>query len=180
MNSLFTFYTPETANPTAKALLEKIKGSYGFIPNLFAFMAEAPATIEAYLYLNDLIGKSSLGPQHAQLSLWIASIENQCEFCRIAHQAFAKKFGVNDQTYRAVVNQGDIEDPKDAALVNFTRALVNKRGHLNEEEVRAFLSAGFTNQQVMEVILVVTIKTLSNYVNHLTHTEVNPEIQALL
>lgn len=180
MNSLFHFHTPANTEGPTKDLLEKIHSAYGFIPNLFGYMAEAPATIDAYLYLNDLIGKSSLGAPNAQLCLWVTSIENQCEFCQIAHQAFAKKFGVKAQTYEAVLTNGTIECPKDSALVNFTKALVNKRGHLREEELNTFLAAGFTKKQIMEVILIVTIKTLSNYINHLTHPAVNPEITALL
>ena len=180
MNHQFTFYTPTNASPEAGALLDKIQSAYGFIPNLFAYMAEAPSTINAYLYLNELIAKSSLTPAQAQLSLWVTSIENDCEFCRIAHQAFAKKCGVKSQTYAAVLNNQTIECATDAALVNFTRAAVNKRGHLTSADLDAFLSAGFSKQQVMEVILVVTIKTLSNYINHLTEPDVNPELLALL
>ena len=180
MTHQFTFYTPANASPEAKVLLEKIQSAYGFIPNLFAYMAEAPSTINAYLYLNELIAKSSLTPAQAQLSLWVTSIENDCEFCRIAHQAFAKKFGVKPQTYEAVLHQQAIECSADAALANFTREVVNKRGHLTSADLDAFLSAGFSKQQVMEVILIVTIKTLSNYINHLTQPEVNPEVLALL
>lgn len=180
MSHQFTFYTPANASPEAGVLLEKIQSAYGFIPNLFAYMAETPSTINAYLHLNELIAKSSLTPASAQLSLWVVSIENQCGFCQIAHQAFAKKFGVKAQTYEAVLTKGAIECPKDAALVNFTKALVIKRGHLSEEELNTFLAAGFTKKQIMEVILIVTIKTLSNYINHLTHPPVNPEITALL
>lgn len=180
MTHQFTFYTPANASPEAKVLLEKIQSAYGFIPNLFAYMAEAPSTINAYLYLNELIAKSSLTPAQAQLSLWVTSIENDCEFCRIAHQAFAKKFGVKPQTYEAVLHRQAIECSADAALANFTREVVNKRGHLTSADVDAFLSAGFSKQQVMEVMLIVTIKTLSNYINHLTQPEVNPEVLALL
>lgn len=180
MNNLFTFYTPANAQTPAKEMMQKINADYGFIPNLFGYMAEAPATIEAYLFLNELIGKSSLGPKNAQLSLWITSIENQCEFCQMAHQAFAKKFGVKEQTYSAVLTQAVVKCPIDTALINFTRALVKKRGHLNEAEVHQFLEAGFTRQQIMEVIMIVTIKTLSNYINHLTRPAINPEIKALL
>ena len=180
MSTDFTFYRPSNSSPEARLLLEKIQSAYGFIPNLFAYMAEAPSTINAYLYLNDLIAKSSLTPAQAQLSLWVTSIENECEFCRIAHQAFAKKFGVKSQTYEAVLNQQAIDCPADAALVDFTRAVVQKRGLLSNTDLSAFLNAGFTKQQIMEVILIVTIKTLSNYINHLTQPEVNPEVLALL
>jgi uncharacterized peroxidase-related enzyme len=180
MTHQFTFYTPANASPDAKVLLEKIQSAYGFTPNLFAYMAEAPSTINAYLYLNELIAKSSLTPAQAQLSLWITSIENDCEFCRVAHQAFAKKFGLKSQTYEAVLHQQTIECSSDAALVSFTRAVVQKRGLLSDADLSAFLNAGFTKQQIMEVILIVTIKTLSNYINHLTQPEVNPEVLALL
>lgn len=180
MNSPFTFYTPETAAPEAANLLNKIQSSYGFIPNLFAYMAEAPTTIQAYLQLNALIAETSLSPAQAQLSLWVTSLENQCEFCATAHQAFAKKMGVKTQTIEAVLQNKAIESPDDAALAAFTRAVVSKKGHLAATDVDAFLAAGFTKQQIMEVILVVTIKTLSNYINHLTHPDVNPEVLALL
>lgn len=161
-------------------MLEKIQAAYGFIPNLFAFMAEAPTTIQAYLQLNELIAKSSLTPANAQLCLLVTSIENQCEFCRVAHQAFAKKHGVKPQTLAAVLNQQAIECPTDAALVNFTRAAVNNRGHIADVDVETFINAGFTKQHIMEIMLVITIKTLSNYINHLTKPEINPEILALL
>jgi uncharacterized peroxidase-related enzyme len=180
MSHQFTFYTPANASPEAGVLLGMIQSTYGFIPNLFAYMAEAPSTINAYLHLNELIAKSSLTPASAQLSLWVVSIENQCDFCRVAHQAFAKKLGVKAQTYSAVLNQKAIECTADAALVNFTRAVVQKRGLVADADLLAFLNAGFTKQQVMEVILIVAIKTLSNYINHLTQPEVNPELRALL
>ena len=180
MNSTFTFYTPANASADAKPLLEKIQSAYGFIPNLFAYMAEAPSTIQAYLTLNELIAASSFSPAQAQLALWVTSIENQCDFCRIAHQAFAKKMGVKPQTFDAVLNQQNIACKEDAALVEITRAIVNKRGHIDEAELNAFLNAGFTKKQFMEVVLIVTIKTLSNYINHVTHPEVNPEVLALL
>lgn len=178
--NLFTQYSIDTAPAAAKPLLENIQKSYGFIPNLFNYMAEAPTTIEAYLALNDLVGKSSLSPIDAQLALLTTSIENDCDFCKTAHLAFAKKFGAKPQTVAALINKQEIHCPRDAALVAFTQQVVNKRGHLSPEEVDNFLSAGFSKQQIMEVILVVTIKTLSNYINHLTQPEVNPEVLAML
>jgi uncharacterized peroxidase-related enzyme len=178
--NLFTHYNIDTAPEAAKPLLEQIKKSYGFIPSLFNYMAEAPTTIEAYLALNALIAKTSLSPIEAQLALLTTSIENDCDFCKTAHLAFAKKYGAKQQTLKALIDQQKIVCPCDAALILFTQQVVNKRGHLLSEEVDNFLSAGFSKQQIMEVILVVTIKTLSNYINHLTQPEVNPEVLAML
>lgn len=87
----FTPYDLDTAAPEAQKLLQGIQSSYGFVPNLFTYMAEAPVTIEAYLALNQLIGKSSLSPAQAQVALLAVSLENNCDFCTVAHRALGKK-----------------------------------------------------------------------------------------
>ena len=176
----FTAYTLESAPAEAKPLLQGVTHSFGFLPNLFSYMAEAPVTIDAYLHLNALIAKSSLTPAQAQVALLSVSIENDCGFCTVAHRAIGKKSGVHPQTLDALAHQGEIADPQDRALSQFTRTLVKKRGWLEEGELDAFLAAGFSKQNVFEVILVVTIKTLSNYSNHLTKPEPNPELVAML
>lgn len=178
--SIFTAHTPENTSPDAQKLLQGIQSAYGFIPNLFTYMAEAPVTIEAYLALNQLIAKSSLTPAQAQTALLTVSLENKCDFCTLAHRAIGKKSGANPQTFEALINKTEIVDSKDRALVSLTQKVVQQKGWVSDEELQVFLNAGFTKQQVLEVILVVTIKTLSNYINHLTKPEVNPELMAML
>lgn len=176
----FTAYTVESATPEAQKILTNIKAGYGFVPNLFAYMAEAPFALEAYLTLNQLIGKSSLTPAQAQTALLAVSVENGCDFCSVAHRAMGKKAGVKAQTIEAILASTAIEDTKDQALVNLAQTIVRERGWVPETSLEAFFAAGFTKQQVFEVILVVTIKTLSNYTNHLTKPEPNPELLAML
>jgi len=178
--TIFTAHTPENTSPDAQKLLQGIQSAYGFIPNLFTYMAEAPVTIEAYLALNQLIAKSSLTPAQAQTALLTVSLENKCDFCTIAHRAIGKKSGANPQTFEALINKTEIADSKDRALVSLTQKVVQQKGWVSDEELQVFLNAGFTKQQVLEVILVVTIKTLSNYINHLTKPDVNPELMAML
>ncbi len=172
----FTFYTPDNTSGHTKTLLEDIGKAYGFIPNLFAYMAEAPTTLEAYLALNDIVAKTSLTPAQQQVALLAVSTENGCDFCTVAHRAIGKGKGANVQTLEALALGGDIADARDRALVSFTQAIVKYRGRPSEEEIQAFLNAGFTKQQILEVILVVSIKTLSNYINHLTNPEPNREL----
>lgn len=176
----FTPYDLDTAAPEAQKLLQGIQSSYGFVPNLFTYMAEAPVTIEAYLALNQLIGKSSLSPAQAQAALLAVSLENNCDFCTVAHRALGKKAGVKAQTIESLLTQSPIDDPKDRALVELVQLIVRERGQVADQSLQRFFAAGFTRQQVFELILVVTIKTLSNYINHLTKPEVNPELIAML
>lgn len=178
--TVFTPYTVATASPEAQKILKEIKTAYGFIPNLFSYMAEAPVTLEAYLALMQLIGKSSLTPAQAHTALLAVSLENKCNFCSVAHRAIGKKSGANPETFASLLNGTQIADLKDRALVALTQAIVRERGWIAEEQLASFFAAGFTRQQVFEVILIVTIKTLSNYSNHLTMPEVNPELIAML
>ena len=87
-----------------------------------------------------------------------------------------KMKSASEQTLMAVSSCSEINDPKDRALVVFAQSITKKRGRPDEAEVQAFLNVGFTKQQIFEVLLIVSIKTLSNYINHLTNPEINKEL----
>ncbi|BBI99468.1 alkyl hydroperoxide reductase AhpD [Ferrigenium kumadai] len=176
----FTFHTLENTTGHTRELLEGIRKGYGFIPNLFAYMAEAPTTVEAYLALNDLVSRGSLSAAQQQVALLAVSVENECEFCSVAHRAIGKMKGANAQTLNALASHSEIADAKDRALADFTQAVVRQRGRPSAAEIQAFLGTGFTRQQILEVILIVSIKTLSNYINHLTKPEPNKELLAAI
>ncbi len=176
----FTFHTVENTAGHPRELLEGIRKGYGFIPNLFAYMAEASTTVEAYLALNDLIARGSLSAAQQQVALLAVSVENDCEFCTVAHRAIGKMKGANSQTLNALASGGEIAEDGDRALGAFTRAVVKSRGRPGAGAVQTFLDAGFTKAQILEVILIVSIKTLSNYINHLTNPEPNKELLAAI
>jgi alkylhydroperoxidase family enzyme len=62
--------------------------------------------------------------------------------------------------------------------VTFTRKVVEQRGVLADAEVSAFLDAGYTRAQVIEVLLGVGMKTFNNYVDHIAHTPLNDQFKA--
>ena len=172
----FPAHDLNTSNAEAAKLLGSVNEKYGFIPNLFTYMAEAPTILEAYLDLAGLIAKSSLTPQQAQIIQLTVSLENGCDFCVVAHTAGGKMNNVNPQTLEAIQNKTEIEDSKDRAIADLALKIIQKRGWLDDADLQAFFDAGFAHQQVLEVILCVTIKTLSNYTNHLTQPVANPEL----
>jgi len=176
----FTFYTEENAQGEAKEVLQNIKKKYGFVPNLFAYMAEAPYTIEAYAMLSGLLEKTDLSPAQQQIALLAVSEYNNCDFCRIAHRAFGKVSKANPQTLSAIVEGKAIEDLKDRVLVDTVVAIVDSRGWINDEQLTHFFDAGFNKRNVYDLILIVTIKTLSNYANHLTKPEANEQLLAMI
>lgn len=176
----FTAYTPATASPAGKEILLGIEKNFGFIPNLFNYMIAAPTTVQAYLQMMQLISQGSFSPAQAQLALLAVSLENDCHFCTVAHRALGKKAGIQPQTLTAILAGQKISDEKDRALVQFTQLLVRERGRPGDAELQNFFAAGFSQAQVFELMLIIAVKTLSNYSNHLTQPEPNPQLVAML
>lgn len=174
----FPLHTLDTAPAQTRDKLEAVQSKMGFIPNLFDQLAEAPAALEAYLALNELLGKTSFSPAEQQVLVLSIAVENRCEFCVAAHSGGAKKAGVPEAVIEALRNRRDVPDTRLAALADFAQAVVRERGWVAEDEVESFLEAGFTKQNVFEVILGVSLKTLSNYSNHIAGTPLNPELSS--
>lgn len=176
----FTFYTAENSQGEAKEILTQVNSKYGFVPNLFAYMAEAPYTIEAYSMLNEILAKTDLSTAQQQVGLLAVSAYHDCEFCKVAHQAFGKMNKAIPQTLLAIVEGKEIEDDSDRALVKMITEILDNRGWVNPEQLEQFYDAGFSKRNVYDLILIVTIKTLSNYSNHLTKPEANKQLKAML
>ena len=104
---------------------------------------------------------------------------NDCEYCVAAHSTLAKRLAkVDPALVGATRRREPLADPKLDALVTFTRKVVEQRGMLADTEVTAFLDAGSTRAQIIEVLLGVGMKTFNNYVDHIAHTPLNDQFKA--
>lgn len=166
----FTTHTTETAPEAAKERLEAVRKVYGFIPNLLATMAEAPALLNAYTTLSGIFDQASFSPTERQIVLLTTSYLNGCEYCVAAHSGIAGRQSVPQDVIDAIRNNTPIADAKLEALRSFTRTVVESRGWPTEADVAAFVAAGYGRQQMLEVVLGVGVKTLSNYTNHIAET----------
>lgn len=174
----FKIHTLESAPKAASEVLAKAKEKYGFVPNLLGVLAESPAAVKAYLTLGGLLEQTSFTPAEQKVILLAVSSENRCEYCVAAHSTVAKMQQVPADVIEALRNGRSIADPGLQALSEFARSVVRNRGWVSKEELERFLSAGFTRAQVLEVILAVAMKTLSNYTNHLAETPLDPPFKA--
>jgi len=175
----FSLHTKDTAPDEAKGTLEGIEEKYGFVPNLFAKMAESPQALDAYLAVNDLLEKSSLPETERQVALIAISVENECEFCVSVHSFIAKNQAKVDGAIVEALREGrDLPDEKLNAFARFVRHVVKNRGWVDEKEVEYFLDAGYTRRQVLDVVLATALKTLSNYTNHIAGTPLNDQFKS--
>lgn len=160
---------PEAARPTLEAALK----GYGFVPNLLGMMAAAPALVSGYATLSRIFDETSLTPAERQVVLLTVSFENACDYCMAAHSTIAAMQQVPGGVVDALRRGDSLPDDRLETLRRFTAAVVTTRGWPAEVDVKDFVDAGFGSQQVLEVVLGVGLKTLSNYANHLAETPVD-------
>ncbi|GEQ97397.1 hypothetical protein JCM17844_10340 [Iodidimonas gelatinilytica] len=169
----FTLYDETNAPEGSKELLANSKKSFGMIPNLHAVMAEAPGLLEAYQKLHELLLNTSFNAEELTVVWQTINVEHSCHYCVPAHTAIAKSMNVSDEIGDALRNETPLPDARLEALRSFTLSVVRNRGNVDDETVQAFLDAGFTKRHVLEVILGLAQKVMSNYTNHITKTPVD-------
>jgi len=169
----FTIHNEETAPEASRDLLGKMNGAYGFIPNLGGAMAESPAMLGSLMALAMNFTKSSLSPVEQQVVAIATSAFNGCAYCVASHSMAAQKARMSEQALAAVRGGGVIDDDKLEVLHRFTRTMVEKRGWASDDEVQEMLDAGYSRQNILDVIVGITMKTLTNYTNHIVHTPLN-------
>jgi uncharacterized peroxidase-related enzyme len=168
--STFKVHTIESAPLESQPLLEGVRKSYGMLPNLFAVMAESSVTTEAYLTLAGIFDKSTFSDLEKQIVLLTVSMENGCNYCVAAHSMIADMQKLPTDVVDAIRNGEPISDNKLEALRRFTGKVVVTRGRISEDDIKLFRSAGYSKAQLLEVLLGVAWKTLSNYLNHIAET----------
>jgi len=171
----FPVHTLETAPAAAKPLLQHSQKLYGgMIPNLHGVMAEAPPLLEAYQALNGIFDKTSLTVAERNI-VWLAvNYANACTYCMAAHTAIAKHSGLSEDDIAALRTGQPLTDSKHEALRAFTTHMLEVNGWAEEEPTNALLAAGYNQTTILEVILAIGMKTLSNYTNHVADTTVDP------
>lgn len=166
----YKIHDPDTAPAAAKEILAGAQKAFGFVPNLLGVMSEAPALAKAYTTLARIFEETSFSATERQLVLLTASYENGCEYCIAAHSTIAGMQKVPAAVIGAIRDGKPIPDAKLDALRRFTATMVKSRGWPTEADTSAFLAAGYARQQILEVVLGIGFKTLSNYTNHVAET----------
>ncbi len=169
----FTQHSLQSAPEASRPLLQQTEQNLGFVPNLLAAMAQSPATLEAYLTLTRLFDKTGFSVTERQLVLLSISRHRNCCYCLAAHGTVAQMQRIPKKIVNAIYYQQPLDDDKLEALRRFTQAVLKAEGWVKPEDLQRFYQAGYTKRHVLEVILGVSFKTLSNYVNHINDTPID-------
>lgn len=165
----------EGAGHAGAGLLAEARQSMGMVPNMYANMANVPAMLATYRdgYARFRV-ESGFTAAEQEVAFLTISHENGCNYCTAAHGFLADKVsGVGRDDIRAILDGRDPADPRLAAIARLARELVRSRGWLPPEVVAGFLGVGFGEEHVLHLLLAVSVKTISNYSNHLFCTPVD-------
>lgn len=167
--------TLETAEAGVRETLEKTKQQMGMIPNMYTRMGISPGALDTYLSGYARFRKGSgFTPAEQEVVFLAVSLENECGYCVAAHSVVADGPSKLARPVTDALRAGtEIPDPRLRGLAAFTRTMVAKRGRPSPEDVAAFAAAGFGERHVLEIVLAIAVKTISNYVNHLFDTPVD-------
>ena len=138
----FPLHTPDTAPDAAKPILAGSQKAMGFVPNLFAAMATAPAALEAYATLRRLFDTTALSDTERQIVLMVNNLLNGCHYCMAAHTTIAQKANVPADVIESLRTNTPIADPKLEALRTFAAVINETRGNPSEDATQGTLRRG--------------------------------------
>ncbi|MGW5740592.1 carboxymuconolactone decarboxylase family protein [Amycolatopsis sp. NPDC003861] len=164
----YRIHTADTADEAAKEPLEVLGSAFGFVPAAAGLMANSPALINTFFSaFGHFRGGGTFGPDERQVLLLANAVANRCDWAVAFHTLESLQDGVEPAVAEAIRRGEAPPDERMAALSAFTQSLIEKRGHVDDAEVRAFRAAGFTEAQVFEVITAVAISAMTNYTANL-------------
>ncbi|MEM9070876.1 MAG: carboxymuconolactone decarboxylase family protein, partial [Myxococcota bacterium] len=172
-----TIHTLESAPTASKPLLEESKKTYGMLPNLHGALAGSPELLTAYKALHGWFESTSLTEEERTVVWQTINVEHACHYCVPAHTAIAHMRKVDPAVTDALRDGTPLPTERLEVLRSLTLELVRNRGHVSKTQLEAFQAAGYTEQNLLEVVLGLAQKTISNYVNHLTDTPVDAPFQ---
>lgn len=171
--STFKIHTIDTAPEASKKSLENSVKAFGMLPNLHAVLSESPEALEGYKTLHKLFQDTSFNADELTVVWQTINVYHECHYCVPAHTAIAGMMKVDEAITNALRNGTALPNAKLQALHDTTIEIVENRGNLSEEQLNKFLAAGYSNKQILEIVLGVSQKVISNYTNHLAKTDVD-------
>ena len=167
----------ETAPEGSQTLLEQSLKTNGMIPGLHGVLAGAPGLLEAYQTLHKLFTQSTFNNEELTVVWQTINVEHECHYCVPAHTGIANMMKVDSLLSEALRNKTAMPTEKLQTLHDFTLKVVRNRGRVTQEDLNTFYEAGYGERQVLEVILGLSQKVISNYTNHIANTPVDAPFQ---
>jgi uncharacterized peroxidase-related enzyme len=173
MSSTTIFSVPGRADVSApnQAIFDSLKKNVGFVPNLYAYFAKNDTALRDYLALQNR--KSTLTAKEREIINLVTSQINGCRYCQSAHTVLGKLAGFTDEQVLEIRHGRATFDAKYDALARFVASVVETKGKATEEAKEAFFAAGYSEANMIDVVIAVGDKIISNYIHNITELEID-------
>jgi len=171
-------YSIESAPEKSRPALQELKQAFGMIPNVAGKMAGSPVLLLAFVGLFRQVHGGTFSEAEIQILLLTNARTNRSMWAIAFHSCLALQAGIAPAAVQAIREQRLPEEPKLAALSALARALIEQRGHVSEQQLRAFHEAGYAQQQLLEAITISAASTMTNYTANVTQPELESQFQA--
>ena len=167
----FTVPSRETVSPANQAIFDALAGQLSFVPNLYATLAHSENALGSYLALQN--AKSSIQGKAREIVNLVVSQVNNCEYCLAAHTVIGGMVGFTPSQVLEIRSGRASFDSRFDALAKLTKNIAENRGHADQELVDAFLAVGWTTENLVDVIVTIGDKTVTNYLHGTTRVPVD-------
>jgi uncharacterized peroxidase-related enzyme len=175
----FTIHTAQSAPEASQEALGRLERTIGFIPNLAGTIAGSPTALQGFVAMQSALrGTAQLTPIEREVAGIAVSYANRSPYSMAAHSTFAAGAGAGADVLAALRSGADLPDARLQALHAFTRLLLSDRGHVGEDDLAAFLRAGYSIENALEVITQIAYTTLANLVANVADTPVDDAFAA--
>jgi uncharacterized peroxidase-related enzyme len=171
----FTIKTTANAPAASRDILSAIEGGLGFVPNVYGLFASAPASLIGLAGLNQAFDQTSFSPAEREIISLTTSVYNQCPYCVAGHSVFALQCGADAETVAAIRAGGLSSNPRFQALGKITRTVLENKGAIGAADIRPFLNAGFHASQILELLLGIAGKTMTNFASKIARIPLDAE-----
>ncbi|OPC66469.1 alkylhydroperoxidase [Elizabethkingia bruuniana] len=171
MNTQFNVPTRAEVSANNQAIFDRLQKGIGFVPNLYAYFGKNETALGDYLAFQNR--KSTLTAKEREVVNLVTSQINGCRYCQSAHTVLGKMNGFTDEQILEIRAGNASFDGKLDALAKFTASVVNQKGKVASETLETFFGAGYTEANMIDVIIVIGDKIVSNYLHNLTHLEID-------
>jgi uncharacterized peroxidase-related enzyme len=162
----------DDAPAASQPLLDAVGTQLGVIPNLFRLVGSSPAALEGYLGLNGALGKALDVKTRERIALAVAQV-NGCDYCLSAHTYLGANMAKLDAAELAANRHGRSNDAKADAALRFAKTVAETRGQVSTGDIEAVKAAGYTDAQVVEIVLLVALNFLTNLINNVADTDID-------
>jgi AhpD family alkylhydroperoxidase len=162
----FIQLTNETATPTQRKILDDTRARFGGVPPAVARLAISPEFLAAFEAGIEAFARTSLTPVEREIVILVLARDVGCSICTAMHTAIIGKLG--EQAIASALGERiALANPRQAALARFTESLLATHGDVDPASWEAFLSAGYTRTQALEILIGFGTYTMSTFANRL-------------